>query len=152
MTFLAEKVIFGHFESIWEIVKNGHFEAFGHHHYDPQRSSSSSSSSSAIFIILAIFIISAIFIIFSHLYSIAGPLKALLFISNFMLFLRVFWTFLKNAARDLAENRYLDRTNHYLQLLYWSSGPKNYGFRAKVRQSPFLGSKRAQACLGRHPA
>ena len=56
-----------------------------------------------------------------------------------MLFLRVFWTFLKNAAKELAENRYLDRTNHYLQLLYWSSGPKNYGFRAKVRQSLFLG-------------
>ena len=45
-----------------------------------------------------------------------------------MLFFRVFWTFLENAAKDLAENRYLDRTNHYLQLLYWSSGPKNYGF------------------------
>ena len=69
-----------------------------------------------------------------------------------MLFLRVFWTFLKNAAKDLAENRYLDRTNHYLQLLYWSSVPKNYDFRAKVSQSSFLGPKLAQAWLGRYPA
>ena len=69
-----------------------------------------------------------------------------------MLFLRVFWTFLEIGAKDMARNAYLDRTNHYLQLLYWSSVPKNYGFRAKVRQSQFLGPKRAQACLGRHPA
>ena len=65
-----------------------------------------------------------------------------------MLFLRVFWTFLENHPYDLAKNAYLDSTNHYLQLFYWSSVPKNYGFRAKVRQSPFLGPKCAQACLG----
>ena len=29
-TLLAEKVIFGRFGSFWEIVKNGHFEAFWH--------------------------------------------------------------------------------------------------------------------------
>ena len=50
-----------------------------------------------------------------------------------MPFLRVFWTFLENAAKDLAENAYLDSTNHYLQLFYWSHVPKNYGFRAKVK-------------------
>ena len=49
------------------------------------------------------------------------------FISNFMLFLRVFWTFLENRANDLAKNAYLDRADHYLQLLHWSSVPKNYG-------------------------
>ena len=69
-----------------------------------------------------------------------------------MLFLRVFWIFLENRPNDLAKNAYLDSTNHYLHLFYWSSVPKNYGFQAKVRQSQFLGPKCAQACLGRHPA
>ncbi len=69
-----------------------------------------------------------------------------------MLFLRVFSHFLEFEAQESAEIAYLDSTNHYLQLLYWSSVPKKYGFRAKVRQSLFLGPKRAQACLGWHPA
>ena len=49
----------------------------------------------------------------------SGKTPLIFFISNFMLFLRVFWTFLENAAKDLAENAYLDSTNHYLQLFYW---------------------------------
>ena len=47
-----------------------------------------------------------------------------------MLFFRVFWTFLENRTNDLAKNAYLDRADHYLQLLYWSHVPKKYGYGA----------------------
>ena len=35
-------------------------------------------------------------------------------------------------------NAYLDRTDHYLQLFYWSYVPENFGFRVKLRQSLIL--------------
>ena len=40
----------------------------------------------------------------------------------------VFGHFLPNDSKDSAENAYLDRADHYLQLLYWSPFPKNYGY------------------------
>ena len=49
--------------------------------------------------------------------------------------MRVFQTFLKIRSNDFAYFAYLDSTNHYLQLFYWSHVPESYGFQVKLRQS-----------------
>ena len=47
------------------------------------------------------------------------------FISNFLSKIEVFRTFLKIVSLDLAENPYLDRLDHYLQLSNWSHVQEN---------------------------
>ena len=54
------------------------------------------------------------------------------FISNFLSKIEVFRTFLKIVSLDLAENPYLDRLDHYLQLSNWLHVPKNFGSRAII--------------------
>ena len=53
-------------------------------------------------------------------------------------FLRVFSHLLRNGSKDLAENAYLGRTNHYLQLFYWHA-LKNSSLRSKIRFYAFFG-------------
>ena len=43
----------------------------------------------------------------------------------------VFWDFLENASEFLAEISYLDSSQHYLQLFYWSLGQE-------ISSSPIL--------------
>ena len=50
--------------------------------------------------------------------------KFLAILGHFWPFLRVFGHFLERLWLDLAENAYLSRTDHYLQLFYWHQGPK----------------------------
>ena len=42
-----------------------------------------------------------------------------------MVIFEVFWTFLEILSLDLAENPYLDRLDHYLQLSNWSHVQEN---------------------------
>ncbi len=51
---------------------------------------------------------------------------------HFWPFLRVFGHFLKYFCLNSVENRYVDRTNHYLQLFYWHQGLKSSSSHFKI--------------------